>query len=104
MLATVISVVVIWKFPVSIHWRFAHAQFFLNRVVITAQKKTVSCLFPLTKEPPSLVVYVCVLQLMAESWDPIAAVEPPAVEIKLFGKWNPDEVQVGDISLQVWQL
>lgn len=38
---------------------------------------------------------------MAESWDPIAAVEPPAVEIKLFGKWNPDEVQVGDISLQV---
>lgn len=38
---------------------------------------------------------------MAEDWDPIAAVDPPAVEVKLFGKWNPDEVQVGDISLQV---
>ena len=38
---------------------------------------------------------------MAETWDEVVAVEPPAVEIKLFGKWNPDEVQVGDISLQV---
>ncbi len=38
---------------------------------------------------------------MTESWDPIAAVEPPAADIKLFGKWDPDEVQVGDISLQV---
>ena len=38
---------------------------------------------------------------MTESWDPIAAVEPPAVEVKLFGRWNPDDVQVGDISLQV---
>ena len=36
-----------------------------------------------------------------DNWDPIAAVDPPAVEVKLFGKWNPDEVQVGDISLQV---
>ena len=36
-----------------------------------------------------------------DSWDTEAAVEPPAVEVKLFGKWNPDEVQVGDISLQV---
>ena len=34
------------------------------------------------------------------SW-PVAAIEPPAVEIKLFGRWNPDEVQVSDISLQV---
>ena len=36
-------------------------------------------------------------------WDPVAAIEPPAVEIKLFGKWNPDEIQVSDISLQVSQ-
>ena len=34
-------------------------------------------------------------------WDPVAAIEPPAVEVKLFGRWNPDEVQVSDISLQV---
>ena len=30
-----------------------------------------------------------------------AAAEPPTVEIKLFGKWNPDEVHVNDISLAV---
>ena len=36
-----------------------------------------------------------------ENWDTVAAVEPPAIEVKLFGRWNPDEVQVGDISLQV---
>lgn len=36
-------------------------------------------------------------------WDPVAAIEPPAVEVKLFGRWNPDEVQVSDISLQVSQ-
>lgn len=28
-----------------------------------------------------------------------AAAEPPTVEVKLFGKWNPDEVHVNDISL-----
>ena len=48
-----------------------------------------------------LKLIVAVLTVMAESWDEVVAVEPPAVEIKLFGKWNPDEVQVGDISLQV---
>ena len=37
-------------------------------------------------------------------WDPVAAIEPPAVEIKLFGRWNPDEVQVSDISLQVSEI
>ena len=35
-----------------------------------------------------------------ESWEEVA-VEPPVVEVKLFGRWNPDDVQVGDISLQV---
>lgn len=30
-----------------------------------------------------------------------AAAEPPTVEVKLFGKWNPDEVHVNDISLAV---
>ena len=33
-------------------------------------------------------------------WDAVAAIEPPAVEVKLFGRWNPEEVQVNDISLQ----
>ena len=30
-----------------------------------------------------------------------AAAEPPTVEVKLFGKWNPDEIHVNDISLAV---
>ncbi|CAI8009459.1 40S ribosomal protein S5 [Geodia barretti] len=29
----------------------------------------------------------------------VAAAEPPTVEVKLFGKWNPDEIHVNDISL-----
>lgn len=37
---------------------------------------------------------------MTENWDePAAAVELP--EIKLFGKWSSDDVQVNDISLTV---
>lgn len=39
--------------------------------------------------------------MAADQWDIMAAVEPPAVEVKLFGRWNPDDVQVSDISLQV---
>lgn len=42
---------------------------------------------------------------MAENWDEAApAVELP--EIKLFGKWSSDDVQVNDISLTVssWVL
>ena len=31
----------------------------------------------------------------------VAAAEPPTVEVKLFGKWNPDEIHVNDISLSV---
>jgi small subunit ribosomal protein S5e len=34
-------------------------------------------------------------------WDTEVVAEPPVVEVKLFGRWNPDDVQVGDISLQV---
>ena len=30
-----------------------------------------------------------------------AGAEPPTVEVKLFGKWNPDEIHVNDISLAV---
>lgn len=30
-----------------------------------------------------------------------AAAEPPAAEVKLFGRWNPDEIHVNDISLAV---
>ena len=34
----------------------------------------------------------------------VAAAEPPTVEVKLFGKWNPDEIHVNDISLAVsWE-
>ena len=37
-----------------------------------------------------------------EDWaETVAASEPPTVEVKLFGKWNPDEVHVNDISLAV---
>lgn len=37
---------------------------------------------------------------MTENWDePAPAVELP--EIKLFGKWSSDDVQVSDISLTV---
>ena len=39
--------------------------------------------------------------MAVDQWDVTAAVEPPAVEVKLFGRWNPDDVQVTDISLQV---
>ena len=39
--------------------------------------------------------------MATESWDEQQAVvaEPP--EIKLFGKWSSEDVQVGDISLTV---
>ena len=30
-----------------------------------------------------------------------ATAESPTVEVKLFGKWNPDEIHVNDISLAV---
>lgn len=37
---------------------------------------------------------------MAEDWEAAPAVaESP--EIKLFGKWSTDDVQINDISLQV---
>ncbi len=37
---------------------------------------------------------------MAEDWEAVPAVaESP--EIKLFGKWSTDDVQINDISLQV---
>ncbi|CAE1312634.1 RP-S5e [Acanthosepion pharaonis] len=34
-----------------------------------------------------------------ESWDEVTAPAPEMPEIKLFGKWSPDDVQVNDISL-----
>lgn len=37
---------------------------------------------------------------MADELDPVP-VEPPTVEVKLFGKWSSDEVHVNDISLAV---
>lgn len=48
----------------------------------------------------------CIITVMTaatEDWSEAvtAAAEPPTVEVKLFGKWNPDEVHVNDISLAV---
>jgi len=40
----------------------------------------------------------CLFQIMAESWDDAPAVAE-APEIKLFGRWSTQEVQVNDISL-----
>ena len=37
---------------------------------------------------------------MAEEFDAVP-VEAPTVQIKVFGKWSPDEVHVNDISLSV---
>lgn len=41
---------------------------------------------------------------MADDWaidDSQVVVGPEAQDIKLFGKWSSDDVQVGDISLTV---
>lgn len=56
-----------------------------------------------------LILQVSSLATMGENWDeaPAPVAEPlPAVtveydEVKLFGKWSCDEVQVSDISLTV---
>ena len=38
-----------------------------------------------------------------EDWSEVvtAPAEATTVEVKLFGKWNPDEIHVNDISLAV---
>ncbi|CAI9716172.1 ribosomal S5 [Octopus vulgaris] len=41
----------------------------------------------------------CVQKPIMENWDAEAAPAPELPEIKLFGKWSPDDVQVNDISL-----
>lgn len=38
---------------------------------------------------------------MADDWGDTAVEEAPSVEVKLFGRWNPDDVQINDISLAV---
>lgn len=38
---------------------------------------------------------------MADDWGEAAVEEAPSVEVKLFGRWNPDDVQINDISLAV---
>lgn len=50
-----------------------------------------------------LSVSATVMTASTEDWAEAitAAAEPPTVEVKLFGKWNPDEVHVNDISLAV---
>jgi len=39
--------------------------------------------------------------MSGEDWGDTALAETPTVEVKLFGKWSPDEVHVNDISLAV---
>lgn len=41
---------------------------------------------------------------MADDWGETAVEEAPSVEVKLFGRWNPDDVQINDISLAVSYL
>ena len=43
------------------------------------------------------------LQMTEENWseDPVQTQVAEIPEIKLFGKWSADDVQIGDISLQV---
>ena len=47
-------------------------------------------------------VSVTEMTATTEDWaEAVVTAEPPTVEVKLFGKWNPDEVHVNDISLAV---
>ena len=39
--------------------------------------------------------------MSGEDWGDSVPVDAPTVEVKLFGKWSPDEVHVNDISLAV---
>ena len=39
--------------------------------------------------------------MSGEDWGDTVPVDAPTVEVKLFGKWSPDEVHVNDISLAV---
>ena len=48
--------------------------------------------------------FVSIKLIMAENWsmdETPVVVGPEVQDIKLFGKWSADEVQVGDISLTV---
>ena len=36
-----------------------------------------------------------------EEWTEGNVAEPPSVEVKLFGRWSPDALQVSDLSLAV---
>ena len=42
--------------------------------------------------------------MSGEDWGDSVPVDAPTVEVKLFGKWSPDEVHVNDISLAVSSL
>lgn len=41
---------------------------------------------------------------MADDWTVEETAEVVSVEVKLFGRWNPDDVQINDISLAVSNL
>ena len=41
---------------------------------------------------------------MADDWTVEETAEAVSVEVKLFGRWNPDDVQINDISLAVSSL
>lgn len=54
--------------------------------------------FTLLYIPPHVQL---VMTATTEEWTEANVAEPPTVEIKLFGRWNPDEIHVNDISLAV---
>lgn len=37
-------------------------------------------------------------------WETAAPAVAETPDIKLFGKWSTDDVQINDISLQVWRV
>ena len=47
---------------------------------------------------------VCFRATMTDNWDEPAPVVAELPEIKLFGKWSTEDVQVSDISLTVCTL
>ena len=54
--------------------------------------------------PVSLILVLNQAAIMSEDWgtdDTPTVLAPQAQDIKLFGKWSTDDVQVSDISLTV---
>lgn len=68
-----------------------------NPVSPNKKENDISVSFALCS-PPSILQTVA---MSGEDWGDTVLAETPTVEVKLFGKWSPDEVHVNDISLAV---